>query len=126
MIGQARGMANELLRMMYEKRGLNRRLGVDVHCLWCLDHRLNLIAQDFKVVENVNFVIRFLKWFTASDRLVSYTAFSRRRSLHGRTKKYLLRQKPGGYSTEMPSDPFSIKLKPSRHSCTSRRTWTSG
>ena len=76
MIGQARGMANELLRMMYEKRGLNRRLGVDVHCLWCLDHRLNLIAQDFKEVENTNFVIRFLKWITASDRLVSYTAFS--------------------------------------------------
>ena len=86
MIGQARVMANELLRMMYEKRRLNRRLGVDVHCLWCFGHRLNLIAQDFKEVENINFVIRFLKWITASDRLVYYTELSRRRSLDGRTK----------------------------------------
>ena len=31
--------------------------------------------QDFKEVENINYVIKFAKWITASDRLVSYTAF---------------------------------------------------
>ena len=43
---------------------MNLRRGVDVFCLWCLDHRLNLVAKDFVSVENVNFVTTFLKWFT--------------------------------------------------------------
>ena len=53
----------------------NMRIGVDVHRLWCIAHRLNLVAQDFKEVENINYAIKFAKWITASDRLVSYTAF---------------------------------------------------
>ena len=87
MIGQTHGMANELLRMANEKCGSNRRLGVDVHSLWCLDHRLNLVVQDFKEVENINFVLKFLKWFTTSDRLVSYTAFARMMSPDVKKKK---------------------------------------
>ena len=48
-----------------------------MHCLWCTDHRLNLVARDFKDVPNINFVIKFIDWITALDRLVSYTAFVR-------------------------------------------------
>ena len=55
-------------------------IGVDVHCLWCIDHRLNLVTQDFKEVPGINFVITFAKWLTANDRLVSYTLFARRTS----------------------------------------------
>ena len=54
---------------------MNLRRGVDVFCLRCLDHRLNLVAKDFISVENINFVIMFLKWITASERLVKYTRF---------------------------------------------------
>ena len=68
-------MANEIVRQVNEKYRLNKRVGVDVHCLWCIDHRLNLVAQDFKEVENINYVIKFLKWITAGDRLASYTSF---------------------------------------------------
>ena len=79
MIGQEHGMANEIVKMANEKMNANRRFGVDVHCLWCIAHRLNLVAQDFKEVENINFVIKFAKWITASDRLVSYASFLRMR-----------------------------------------------
>ena len=54
---------------------MNLRRGVDVFRLWCLDHRLNLVANDFFSVENINLVLMFLKWFTASDRLVKYSRF---------------------------------------------------
>ena len=53
----------------------NRRVGLDVHFVWCMAHRLNLVVQDFKEVENINFVIKFAKWITASERLVSYSVF---------------------------------------------------
>ena len=56
---------------------MNLRRGVDVFCLWCLDHRLNLVAKDFVSVENINFVMMFLKWLTANDRLVKYSRFVR-------------------------------------------------
>ena len=79
MIGQNTGMANEMVKLANEKHHLNKMIGVDVHCLWCIAHRLNLVAQDFKEVENINFVIKFAKWITASDRLVSYTAFLKTR-----------------------------------------------
>ena len=75
MIGQNTGMANEMMKLVNEKHHLNKRIGVDVHCMWCIAHRLNLVAQDFKEGENINFAIKFAKWITASDRLVSYTAF---------------------------------------------------
>ena len=75
MIGQNAGMANEIVKLVNERTNGNKRIGVDVHCLWCMAHRLNLVAQDFKEVENINFVIKFAKWITASDRLVSYSAF---------------------------------------------------
>ena len=68
-------MANEIVKMANEEFHMNRRIGVDVHCLWCVDHRLNLVARDFEKVPNINFVIRFIDWITARDRLVSYTAF---------------------------------------------------
>ena len=73
--------------MVNEKYHLNKRIGIDVHCLWCLDHRLNLVAQDFREVPNINFVIRFVKWITAGDRLVSYTTFARLRSTGTKKKK---------------------------------------
>ena len=75
MIGQNTGMANEIVKLANEKDHLNKRIGVDVHCLWCIAHRLNPVAQDFKEVDNINFVIKFAKWITASDRLVSCWAF---------------------------------------------------
>ena len=77
MIGQNSGMANEIVKLANEKLNSNRRIGVDVHCLWCMAHRLNLVVQDFKEVENINFVIKFAKWITASERLVSYSVFLR-------------------------------------------------
>ena len=87
MIGQERGMANEMVKLVNEKLNAPKRIGVDVHCLWCIDHRLNLVAQDFKEVPNINYVIKFLKWITASDRLVCYTSFSRMRFPNIKKKK---------------------------------------
>ena len=87
MTGQAHGMANEMIKMANENCGLNKRIGVDVHCLWCIDHRLNLVAQDFKEVENINFVIKYIKWITAGDRLVSYTTFAGVRTAGTKKKK---------------------------------------
>ena len=78
MIGQCSGLANEIVKMVNQKCGTTRRIGADVHSVWCIDHRLNLVAQDFEEVPNINFVITFIDWITASDRLVSYTAFARR------------------------------------------------
>ena len=80
-------MANEIIRMANEKHHTNKRIGVDVHCLWCIDHRLNLVAQDFKEVENINFVNKFLKWITAGDRLASYTSFVAMRFPNDKKKK---------------------------------------
>ena len=57
---------------------MNVRLGVDIQSLWCIEHGLNHVAQDLTEVENNNFVIMFIRWITANDRLVSYTAFARR------------------------------------------------
>ena len=71
-------MACELIKRANQKQNINMRIGVDVHCLWCIDHRLNLVTQDFKEVPGINFVITFAKWLTANDRLVSYTLFARR------------------------------------------------
>ena len=73
--------------MVNEKYHLNKRIGIDVHRLWCLDHRLNLVAQVFREVPNINFDIRFVKWITAGDRLVSYTACARLRSTGTKKKK---------------------------------------
>ena len=73
-------MASEMIKMANEKQNINMTIGVDVHCLWCIDHRLNLVTQDFREVPGINFVIKFAKWLTASDRLVCYTIFSRRAS----------------------------------------------
>ena len=67
MTGQARGMANEMIKMVNENCNANKVVGVDVHCLWCIDHRLNLAAQDFKEVPNINLVIAFIKWIRSSD-----------------------------------------------------------
>ena len=71
MTGQNTGMANEMIKMVNEKYHLNKRIGVDVHSPRCLVHRLNLVASDFREVPNVNFIIKFVKWITAGDRLVS-------------------------------------------------------
>ena len=79
MIGREHGMANEMVMLVNQKLNTPKRIGVDIHCLWCIDHRLNLVAQDFKDVPNINYVIKFLKWITASDRLTSYTSFARMR-----------------------------------------------
>ena len=78
MIGQYSGMANEMVKVVNQKCGTTKRIGADVHAVWCIDHRLNLVAQDFEEVPNINFVITFIDWITASDRLVSYAAFARR------------------------------------------------
>ena len=78
MIGQFSGMANEIVKMANERYGTSRRFGADVHSVWCIDHRLNLVAQDFKEVPNINFVLAFINWITANERLVSYSAFARR------------------------------------------------
>ena len=85
MIGQNTGMANEIVKLANEKHHLNKTIGVDIHCMWCIAHRLNLVAQDFKEVENINYVIKFAKWITASDRLVSYTAFARTQRIKKKT-----------------------------------------
>ena len=77
MISQEREMVSELIKRANQKQNINMRIGVDVHCLWCVDHRLNLVTQDFKEDPGINFVIKFAKWLTANDRLVSYTLFSR-------------------------------------------------
>ena len=71
MIGQFSGMANEIVKTVNENYGTARRIGADVHSVWCIDHRLNLVARDFEDVPNINFVITFIDWITASDRLVS-------------------------------------------------------
>ena len=68
MTGQKTGIANGMTKFVNEKYHLNKRIGFDVHCPWCLDHRLNLVAQDFRDVPNNNFVIRLVKWITAGDR----------------------------------------------------------
>ena len=78
MIGQYSGLANEIVKMANQRFGLNRHIGADVHSVWCIDHRLNLVVQDFKEVPNINCVITFINWITASDRLVSYTTVARR------------------------------------------------
>ena len=78
MIGQHSGTANEMVKIVNRKGGTTKQIGADVHSVWCIDHRLNLVAQDFEEVPNINFVITFIDWITASDRLVSYTAFARR------------------------------------------------
>ena len=39
MTGQARGMASELVRLVNQKCHTNMVIGVDIHCLWCFDHR---------------------------------------------------------------------------------------
>ena len=77
MVSPQRGMANEIVKMADDAFRMNRMIGVDVHCLWCIDHKLNLVARNFKDVPNINFVITFIDWITARDRLVSYTAFVR-------------------------------------------------
>ena len=77
MIGQNRGLANEMVNMANEKYGTTRRIGTDVHSVWCIDHRLNLVVKDFNEVPNINYVIVFIDWITANQRLVSYTAFAR-------------------------------------------------
>ena len=87
MTGQTRGMANEMVKLVNENCGLTKRIGVDIHCIWCIDHRLNLVAQDFKEVKNINFVIKFIKWITAGDRLVSYTALARSMTRDVKKKK---------------------------------------
>ena len=46
MIGQDRGMANEMMKLVNEKT-LNKTIGIDVHSMWCIAHRLNLVAKDF-------------------------------------------------------------------------------
>ena len=75
MTGHAHGMATEMIKLVNQKCNANLVIGVDVHCLWCIDHRLNLVAQDFREVPNINFVIAFIKWITANDRQVSYRSF---------------------------------------------------
>ena len=115
MIGQERGMANEMVKLVNEKMNAPKRIGVDVHCLWCIDHRLNLVAQDFKEVPNINYVIKFLKWITASDRLVCYTSFSRMRFPNIKKKKIPPPPKRDGSSTGTPSTQSSTSLKWSMH-----------
>ena len=97
MIGQEHGLANELIQIINEKKNMNVRLGVDVHSVWCIGHRLNLLAQDLTEVENINFVIMFIRWFTANDRLVSYTAFARRNQ-ETKKKRFRHSQKHDGCS----------------------------
>ena len=75
MTSKACGLASEMVRLINGKLNTNKGIGVDAHCLWCIDHRLNLVAQDFTKVPNINFVMTFIRWITASDRLVSYTLF---------------------------------------------------
>ena len=38
MTGQAHGMASEMVRMINGQFNTNKRIGVDMHCLWCIDH----------------------------------------------------------------------------------------
>ena len=99
MISQDRGMANELLKLVRANLTVDLKAGVDVHCLWCMAHRLNLVVKDFKEVENINFVIRFAKWITASDRLVSYSAFLRTYPRQKRRKRSLRLPRRDGFTT---------------------------
>ena len=87
MTGQAHGMASEMVRMINGQFNTNKRIGVDVHCLWGFDHRLNLVAQDFREVPNINFVITFIKWITVRDRLVNYTLLFRENSQRPKRKR---------------------------------------
>ena len=68
---------------------MNLRRGIDVFCLWCLDHRLNLVAKDFVLVKNINLVLMFLKWITASEMLVKYTRFQTTNSPGVKRKRIL-------------------------------------
>ena len=91
MRSQERGLGIELIKIVNDQKNTNIQLGVDVHPVWCIDHRLNLVAQDFLEVENINFVLTFVRWITGSDRLVSYTAFAR---THQETKKKKCHRSP--------------------------------
>ena len=103
MTGQARGMANEMIKIVNEKCHTNKQVGVDVYCLWCIDHRLNLVAQDFKEVPNINFVITFIKWITASDRLASKSFFCpEKKPDNKKRKKSRLLLKRAGCSSGIP------------------------
>ena len=99
MIGQNAGMANEIVKMVNAKYHLDKRIGVDVHSMWCIAHRINLVAQDFKEVENINFVITFAKWITASDRLVSYSTFMKSNPPPEKKKKIPPPSETGGCTT---------------------------
>ena len=116
MIGQNSGMANEIVKLMNEKMNTNRRIGVDVHCLWCMAHRLNLVVQDFKEVENINFVIKFAKWITASERLVNYSAFLRTNPRQKRRKRSLCRPRRDGSTIGTRRRPCSTRRKQSTRS----------
>ena len=113
MIGQNRGLANEMVTMANERYGTTRRIGTDVHSVWCIDHRLNLVTKDFNEVPNINYVIAFIDWITANQRLVSYSAFARS---HQTTKKKKSPRLPrrDGSSTGSLSRPSSTRRKPSR------------
>ena len=82
-----------------------------MHCLWCTDHRLNLVARDFKDVPIINFVIMFIDWVTARDRLVSYTAFVRANPDFPKKKKSHRHRKRADSSTGMRSRLCSTKPK---------------
>ena len=111
MISQQHGMANEIVQMTNRELGTTKRIGVDVHCLWCIDHRLNLFAMDFNKVPNINFVITFIDWITAKDMLVSYTAFVKARQETTKKEKIPHPLTQDGFSTETPSLHCSSKLK---------------
>ena len=113
MVSNQRGVAYEIVKMANDQFHMDKRIGLDVHCLWCIDHRLNLVARDFKDVPNINFVIAFIDWFTARDRLVSYTAFVGMIPETPKKKKIPPPAQRVGCSTGTPSQLFSNRLKPS-------------
>ena len=73
-----------------------------MHSMWCIAHRLNLVVQDFREVENINFVIKFAKWITAGDRLVSFSAFVKTNPQPEKRKRHLHPPRPGGSPTGTP------------------------
>ena len=87
MVGRNGGMTCELKELIRQHCASREILFSEIHSIWCMAHRLNLVTKDFLNIKVINVVKAFCDWFSDRRRQTRYKKFLAQNNVREKLKK---------------------------------------
>ena len=86
MVGRNGGMTCELKELIRQHCASRQILFSEIHCIWCMAHRLNLVTKDFLNIKVISVEKAFCDWFSDRRRQTRYKKFLAQNNVHEKLK----------------------------------------